>query len=140
MPGVTGIAEAHRQPGVLGENEAAGSGVRQSPVEGPTPGAHVALGRFVSVSVGQPDTPAADDEHERRARLLLLGKAAVSAHRFDRPLAAEMDETEDRTTRPSWTAAFRAKRKLARAGAAGEAALGEGGHRPDPRVDGRAAA
>jgi hypothetical protein len=27
-------------------------------------------------------------------RLLLLGKAAVLAHRFDRPLAAEMDEYE----------------------------------------------
>jgi hypothetical protein len=29
---------------------------------------------------------------ERRLRLLLLGKAAVVAHRYERPLAAEMDE------------------------------------------------
>ena len=33
-----------------------------------------------------------DDEGERTARPLLLGKAAVSAHRFERPLAAEMDK------------------------------------------------
>jgi hypothetical protein len=37
---------------------------------------------------------AADDEEQRRVRLLLLGKAAVLAHRFERPLAAEMDEQE----------------------------------------------
>jgi hypothetical protein len=35
-----------------------------------------------------------DDEHERRVRLLLLSKAAVLAHRFDRPLAAEMDDDQ----------------------------------------------
>jgi hypothetical protein len=34
----------------------------------------------------------ADDEEERRVRLLLLGKAADLAHRYERPLAAEMDE------------------------------------------------
>ena len=39
------------------------------------------------------------DEHERRVRLLLLSKAAVLAHRFDRPLAAELDEYEQRRTR-----------------------------------------
>jgi hypothetical protein len=33
-----------------------------------------------------------DDEEERRVRLLLLGKAAVLARRFERPLAAEMDD------------------------------------------------
>jgi hypothetical protein len=33
-----------------------------------------------------------DDEEERGVRLLLLGKAAVLAHRYKRPLAAEMDE------------------------------------------------
>jgi hypothetical protein len=38
--------------------------------------------------------PASDDEEERRARLLLLGKAAVLAHRFERPLAAEMDDDQ----------------------------------------------
>jgi hypothetical protein len=37
---------------------------------------------------------ASDDEHERRVRLLLLSKAAVLAHRFDRPLAAEMDDDQ----------------------------------------------
>jgi hypothetical protein len=40
-----------------------------------------------------------DDELERRVRLLLLDKGAVLAHRFDRPRAAEMDETEQRPTR-----------------------------------------
>jgi hypothetical protein len=34
-----------------------------------------------------------------RGRLLLLGKGAVLAHRFDRPLAAESDEYEQRPTR-----------------------------------------
>jgi hypothetical protein len=33
-----------------------------------------------------------DDEEERRVGLLLLGKGAVSAHRFDRPRAAGLDE------------------------------------------------
>jgi hypothetical protein len=37
-------------------------------------------------------TPAADDEEERRVELLLLGKGAVSAHRFDRPRAAGLDD------------------------------------------------
>jgi hypothetical protein len=38
------------------------------------------------------ERPGPDDEEERRVRLLLLGKAAVLAHRDERPLAAEMDE------------------------------------------------
>jgi hypothetical protein len=42
-------------------------------------------------------TAARDDEEERRARPLLLGKAAVLAHRFERPLAAEMDEKRNST-------------------------------------------
>jgi hypothetical protein len=37
-----------------------------------------------------------DDEQERRVRLLLLSKGAVLAHWFDRPLAAELDESEQR--------------------------------------------
>jgi Transposase DDE domain group 1 len=45
-------------------------------------------------------TPARDDEEERKVRLLLLGKAAVLAHRYERPLAAEMDEDQQ-----SWRAA-----------------------------------
>jgi hypothetical protein len=41
-------------------------------------------------------TPTAelDDEEERGARLLLLGKGAVLAHRFERSLAVEMDDQE----------------------------------------------
>ena len=35
-----------------------------------------------------------DEEQARRVRLLLLGKGVVSAHRFDCPLAARLDETE----------------------------------------------
>ena len=38
--------------------------------------------------------PAADDEYERRVRLLLLSKGAVLAHWFHSPLAAGMDESE----------------------------------------------
>ena len=38
--------------------------------------------------------PAPDDEQERSVRLLLLGEGAVLAHRFDRPLAAEMDDDQ----------------------------------------------
>src|SRR5918999_3137864 len=34
------------------------------------------------------------DEEPRSVRLLLLGKAAVLAHRYERPLAAEMDDEE----------------------------------------------
>ena len=43
------------------------------------------------------------DEQERRVRRLLLGKGAVLAHRFDQPLAAEMDESEQRSTRGART-------------------------------------
>jgi hypothetical protein len=39
-------------------------------------------------------TPATGGEQERGLRLLLLGKAAVFAHRFDRPLAVEMDDDQ----------------------------------------------
>jgi hypothetical protein len=35
-----------------------------------------------------------DEEQERTVGLLLLGKRAVLAHGFDRPLAVEMDEQE----------------------------------------------
>jgi hypothetical protein len=44
-------------------------------------------------------TLASDDDQERRVRLLLLGKAAVLAHRFERPLAVEMDD--DRQSTPA---------------------------------------
>jgi hypothetical protein len=44
------------------------------------------------VSVERVRTPAPDDDQERRVRLLLLGKGAVLAHRFERLLAAELDE------------------------------------------------
>jgi len=48
-------------------------------------------------------TVAVEDEEERRVRLLLLGKAAVLAHQYERPLAAEMDESEQRQTRGAGT-------------------------------------
>jgi len=35
-----------------------------------------------------------DEEQERRVGLLLLGKGAVLAHGFDRPLAVEMDDNQ----------------------------------------------
>jgi GNAT superfamily N-acetyltransferase len=47
-------------------------------------GAHITAGQ----------TPAWDDDHERRARLLLLGKGAVLARRLALPLAAELDEKQ----------------------------------------------
>jgi hypothetical protein len=53
-----------------------------------------------SVSARQLKTPTWDDEEERRVRLLLLGKATVLAHRYERPLAAEMDESEQRHDEP----------------------------------------
>jgi hypothetical protein len=37
---------------------------------------------------------ASDDDQERRVRLLLLGKGAVLARRFERPLAAGMDDDQ----------------------------------------------
>ena len=49
-------------------------------------------GGMRSVSPAEPDAPGPDYEQERRARHLLLGKGAVFAHRFERPLAAELDE------------------------------------------------
>ena len=68
-----------------------------------------------SVSIVMKATPAAgalearlaiasDDEQARRVRLLLLGKVtAVLAHRFERPLAAELDESEQWPTRGAGT-------------------------------------
>ena len=44
-------------------------------------------------------TPARDDEQARRARLLLLGKGAVLAHRFDHRLTAGLDESEQSARR-----------------------------------------
>jgi hypothetical protein len=38
--------------------------------------------------------PAQDDEEERRVRLMLLGKVAVLANRYEHPLAAEMDDDQ----------------------------------------------
>ena len=34
------------------------------------------------------------DEQDRQVRLLLLGKGAALAHRFERPFAAEMDDDQ----------------------------------------------
>ena len=56
------------------------------------PIASAAVGKQ-GISVHADETAAWDDEEERRAGPLLLGKAAVLAHGFNRRLAAEMDET-----------------------------------------------
>jgi hypothetical protein len=40
------------------------------------------------------------DEQARGLRLLLLGKGAVFAHRFERSLTGEMDDEEERRARP----------------------------------------
>jgi hypothetical protein len=47
-----------------------------------------------------------DEEQERTVGLLLLGKGAVLAHGFDRPLAVEMDEDEASTGVPSATSSL----------------------------------
>ena len=52
----------------------------------------LAFGLIASVSVRCCETPAVDDDQERRVRLLFLGKGAVLAHRLPRPLAAESDD------------------------------------------------
>ena len=46
------------------------------------------------VGVRETDVPVLDDEQARGLRLLLLRKGAVVAHRFERSLTAELDETE----------------------------------------------
>jgi hypothetical protein len=50
---------------------------------------------FVAARVGHL-AHATDHDEERRAGPLLLGNAAVVAHRFERRLAAEMDENQRR--------------------------------------------
>jgi hypothetical protein len=45
-------------------------------------------------------TLALGDDQERRRRLLLVGKPAVMARRLARPLAAELDESQQRA--PAW--------------------------------------
>jgi hypothetical protein len=62
-----------------------------------------------SVSRAARLTAGMDDEEERTVGLLLLGKGAVSAHRFDRPSAAGLDDREDPTGRSSETARFTRK-------------------------------
>ena len=44
-----------------------------------------------------------DDHRERRGRVLLLGKGAVLTQRVAGPLAAELDESEQRPTRGART-------------------------------------
>jgi hypothetical protein len=53
--------------------------------------------RDATVSAGLQCTPAPDDEQARRVRLLVVSKE-LSAHQFDRPLAAGIDESEQRPT------------------------------------------
>jgi hypothetical protein len=48
------------------------------------------------VPVAARDTLGTDDEQARGLRLLLLGKGADLAHRFERPLTAEMDDQRER--------------------------------------------
>ena len=52
------------------------------------------LHAVASVSHVEHQTTRMDDDHERRGRLPLLGKAAVLAHRLARPPAAEMDDDQ----------------------------------------------
>jgi hypothetical protein len=53
-----------------------------------------------SVSTAAPTTLALDDEQARRARLLLLGKAAVLALWFDHRLTAGLDDGSAADTSP----------------------------------------
>jgi hypothetical protein len=52
-----------------------------------------------TVSAELQRTHAPDDGQERTVGLLLLGKGAVLAHGFERPLAAGLDESEQRSIR-----------------------------------------
>ncbi len=52
-----------------------------------------------SARLGARRAPGLDDDHERRVRLLLLGKGAVLAHGFDRPLAVESDDERESRVR-----------------------------------------
>jgi hypothetical protein len=64
------------------------------------------------VSVLEPHTLAQDDEQARRARLLLLGKGAALAHRFDHRLTAGLDELhKPRTARRSGRRAWARRRR-----------------------------
>jgi hypothetical protein len=50
----------------------------------------------MDASTGEPlpNAPTANDAHKREPRFLLLGKGAVFAHRFERSLAAELDDDQ----------------------------------------------
>jgi hypothetical protein len=56
--------------------------------------------RDATVSARLQRTPAPDEEQERTVGLLLLGKGAVLAHGFDRPLTAEMDDNQQSDAGP----------------------------------------
>ena len=57
----------------------------------PQPPGYPACAR-AGVCIDSADTVATDDKHARGLRLLLLGRRAVLAHRFERSLTAEMDD------------------------------------------------
>jgi hypothetical protein len=63
--------------------------------------------RVASVYATERQRLARDDEEERRARPLPLGKAAVLAHRFECPPAAELDDEEQPARHASALAAAR---------------------------------
>src|SRR5215216_6227285 len=64
-----------------------------------------ATARDGAVLRGHNDAPARDDHQESRVRLLLLSKGAVLAHACERPLAAELDDEEQRARHGSAVAA-----------------------------------
>jgi hypothetical protein len=55
-------------------------------------GAPAAVGKQACQSPLTRRLPGTTDEEERRVGLLLLGKGAVSAHRFDWPRVAGLDD------------------------------------------------
>jgi hypothetical protein len=65
--------------------------------EGHASAQHCRCHQHAVVSPHESEALAVDDEQERRVRLLLLGEGAVLAQWFERPLAAELDESQQRS-------------------------------------------
>jgi hypothetical protein len=70
------------------------TGAPGRPHTSPSTGARARFRRVRAPEAATRNAPARDDEQARRVKLLLLGKGAVLVRRFDCPLAAEMDESE----------------------------------------------
>ena len=101
---ITGLGRASLKVRDLAASERFYSRILRMPVvsrsrAGASAGVEFRVGHANEFIVEPAGELASDDAQERRVRLLLLGKGAVFAHGFDRPLAAGMDEYEQRPER-----------------------------------------